>query len=333
MRAMSSAPVAALVVVLTLAAVLLTSGVAKLRDPRATRDAFDALRVPAVVPPGPAAAALPWVEIALAVLLLVSPRGWLVPVTAVVALLVLGYTWLVARALGFDEPVTCSCFGSLGRHEVDRTTLGRNVLLLVLSLVAAWFALDGGSAAAACAELDAAGWWALVAAGAAAAVAVLVTGGAPSRTSTAPDGELLDYERQATPYGVLRLADGRTSSLVELTSAQARVLVVLNPGCSPCVRTAEKLDGWAARLAPAVGVIAVYPDESSAAAAPGHARELAASEPELNIRRVFSVGTPSAVLLGADGFLAGGPVAGEDDVDAFFADVLAAVTEQPSRTE
>jgi hypothetical protein len=42
MRAMTSAPVAALVVLLTLSAVLATSGVAKLRDPRATRDAFDA---------------------------------------------------------------------------------------------------------------------------------------------------------------------------------------------------------------------------------------------------------------------------------------------------
>ncbi len=67
---MSSAPVAALIVVLTLAAVLLTSGVAKVRDPQATRDAFLALRVAVV---GAAAPALPWVEIALAVLLLAAP--------------------------------------------------------------------------------------------------------------------------------------------------------------------------------------------------------------------------------------------------------------------
>jgi uncharacterized membrane protein YphA (DoxX/SURF4 family) len=70
---MTQAPVAALVVALTLVAVLLTSGLAKLRDHRATRDAFDALRVPPVVPPDLAAPALPWVEVALAVLQLVAP--------------------------------------------------------------------------------------------------------------------------------------------------------------------------------------------------------------------------------------------------------------------
>ena len=111
---------------------------AKLRDPRATRDAFTALRVPRVVPVGLAAAALPWVEIAAAARLLVAPAGWLVPVTVVVLLLMLAYT----------------------------------------------------------------------------------------------------------------VAGGRTVSLSELSASQARLLVVLNPGCGPCVRTAEELDDWAARLAP-----------------------------------------------------------------------------------
>ncbi|GAA5108214.1 hypothetical protein GCM10023339_07000 [Alloalcanivorax gelatiniphagus] len=333
MRAMSSAPVAALVVVLTLAAVLLTSGVAKLRDRRATRDAFDALRVPGLVPVDAAATALPWVEIILAVLLLVSPAGWLVPVAAVVLALMVAYTALVARALGFDEPVTCSCFGSLGRHDVDRTTLGRNLVLTLLAGVVLWLALDGGSAPAAFGDLDRSGWGALLAAAAAAAVAVLVVGAPASSSALSVDEELLDYERQSVPFGALTLHDGTGTTLAELSRTQARLLVVLNPSCGPCVRTAERLDAWAAQLAPAVGVVAVYPDEHSARAAPEHAAELAAWEPELNVRRVFSVGTPGAVLLGADGFLAGGPVAGEDDVAAFVAEVLEAVAEQPSPTE
>lgn len=331
---MTSAPVAALVVALTLVAVLLTSGIAKLRDPRATRDAFDALRVPSVVPADAAAAALPWVEIALAVLLLVSPAGWLVPVTVALALLMLSYTVIVARALGFDEPVTCSCFGSLGRHDVDRTTLGRNVLLVVLSVAAVWFAADGGAAPAAFADLDGGGWWALAAAAAAAAVAVLVVG-APSsrRAQVAADQELLDYERQPIPYAVVTLPGGRTSTLAELAATQARLLVVLNPHCGPCVRTAEKLDAWATELDPVVGVLAVYPDEPSAARATEHAPELAVSEPELNVRRLFPLGTPSAVLLGADGFLAGGPVVGEDPIAEFVAAVLGALADQPTPAE
>ncbi len=330
---MSSGPLAALVVTLTLSAVLLTSGIAKLRDTRATRDAFDALRIPAVIPTGAAATALPWIEIALAVLLLVSPSGWLVPVTVALALLMLAYTWVVARALGFDEPVTCACFGRLGSHDIARTTLARNVLLVALASVLVWFAIDRGSVPAALNDLDTDGWWALVAAAASAAIAVLVMGGSPSGAGRVGDEELLDYARRLVPYGVLTLASGRQSTLSELAATQARLLVVLSPACGPCTRTAEKLDAWAARLSPVVGVVAIYPDETTAAEAADHSPELSAWEPELNIRRVFSVGTPAAILIGADGFLAGGPVAGENKVARFVEDVLAELAAQPSPHE
>ena len=101
---------AALIVVLTLVTVLVVSGAAKLRDRRATRDAFDALRVPGFVPADGAATALPWAELLLAALVLLAPAGWLVPVAGALLALMLAYTWIIARALGFEEPVTCSCF-------------------------------------------------------------------------------------------------------------------------------------------------------------------------------------------------------------------------------
>ena len=241
---------AALIVVLTLVAVLATSGAAKLRDRRATRDAFDALRVPGIVPADSAAAALPWVEIALAVLLLVAPGGWLVPVAVALVLLMLAYTWIIARALGFDEPVTCSCFGSLGRHDVDRTTLLRNLLLTVLAAAVLWFALAGGSVPGAVGDLDGGDWWALVATIAAVAVAVLVLGRVSSSTGAPADHEeLLDYARQPIPYGAVSRTDGTTASLTELARTQARLLVVLNRNCGPCVRTAREArrrgrSGW-----------------------------------------------------------------------------------------
>ena len=121
----------------------------------------------------------------------------------------------------------------------------------------------------------------------------------------------------------MTLADDRTATLAELARTQARLVVILNPGCGPCIRIGDKLDEWAARLAPAVGILAVYPDEPSARGATNHAPELAAWEPDYNVRRVFAAGTPTAVLLGADGLLAGGPVAGEDEVEALVDDVLA----------
>ena len=262
---MTMGPAAALVVLLTLAAVLLVSGVAKLRDRRATRDAFDALRVPPWIPADAAARVLPWAEIVLAVALLALPSTWS-PVAAVAALLLmLCYTVVIARALSFDEPVTCSCFGSIGRHDVDRLTLVRNVLLTLLAGAASWYALDGGSAPAAVADLDAQGWAALLAAAAAAVVAVLVAG---FRTSPPPYAggvgeEPLEYERRIIPYGVLSFADGTSATLAELARSQARLVLILNPGCGPCVRIGKKVDAWAELLAPALGIVAVYPDETS----------------------------------------------------------------------
>lgn len=323
---MSWGPLAPLVLVLTLSLVLATSGLAKLRDHRATRDAFTALRVPSFVPAGPAAAALPWVEVALAVLLVVAPAGWLVPVAAVTTALLAAYTALVARALASGVPVACACFGSLGRHEVDRTTVARNVLLTLAAGAVLGWAATGGAAAGAAADLDASGWWALLAAAVAAAIAALVAGrpgGDPE--ADAPGDADLDYERRPVPYAVVARPGDRPTSLWELTSAQARLVVVLQPRCEPCVRTAARLDEWAARLDPAVGVLAVYPDEVSAAAQTEHDPALTVVEPELNVQRTFSVGTPAAVLLGADGHLAGGPVAGEGSVARFVDEVLDAL--------
>ncbi len=326
MPPMTSAPVAALIVVLTLAAVLTVSGLAKLRDPRATEDAFVALRVPRLIPRRLAARALPWAELVAAALLLVTPAGWLVPVAIGVLLLMLAYTLLIGRALTFEEPVACSCFGSLGRHEVDPLTLARNLMLSFLTVVVVWLANDGGSVPALVGDLDAAGWWAILAAVAAALVIGLVVGG-PSATNDRVDpstgGQMLDYQRQAIPYGVLTVAGGQTLTLRDLVRAQACLLVVLDPNCGPCVRTAEKLDEWAVALAPAVGIRAVYPEWAGDLTDPGHSTDLIAIEPEANVRHVFSVGTPAAVLLGADLMLAGGPVAGERKVAAFVDDILA----------
>ena len=321
---------ASVLVLLTLAAVLGVGGAAKMRNPAAFSDAVVALRVPSLFPAGLVARVVPWLEVTLALLLLVSPSPLLVATAIVVAAMMAVYTWLIARALTFDSPIDCACFGILGSHRVSPLTLARNVLLLAMACVAIWIGIAGGSAPRAVSDLEADGWWSLAAALSAISVAITIVG-SPSRSGSTPveGGPEHDYERRPIPYGVLTLAEGRTATLAELAATQARLLVVLNPSCGPCTRIAERLDGWAAELAPAVGVVAIYPTAESASGAVEHNPELATWEPERNVRRVFSVGTPAAILLGADGFLAGGPVAGEGDVAAFMADVLAEVSVQP----
>ncbi|MDR7252142.1 hypothetical protein J2X46_001118 [Nocardioides sp. BE266] len=322
---MSSAPTASLLVLLTLAVVLAVSAVAKMRDPLAVEDALVSLRVPSFVPRGLVGRGLPWAEGALALLLLASPSAALVVVAALVTLLMAVYTWLIARALTFEDPVECACFGTLASHVVDRVTLARNVLLLGLSGVAVAIGVAGGSVWAAATDLGGVDWWTLLAALAAVTVAAMIV--RHSDGGAAPAGEPeLDYERTPIPYGVLTMPDGTSSTLVELAATQARLLVVLKEHCGACVRTAEKLDSWAEQLAPAVGLIAVHGE-------PGldlpHSAELTMIEPQHNVRRIFSVGAPGAVLLGADGLMAGGPVAGAGDVERFVAEILEELGEAP----
>jgi len=143
--------------------------------------------------------------------------------------------------------------------------LGRNVLLTALAAVAAWFALDGESTPDAVRHLGASGWASVMATVAAVAVAVLVVGGPSDTEADLPGAETLDYERRSNPYGVVTVADDSHVTLGELAVSRARLIVLLNPNCGPCVRTAEKLDAWADRLAPSVGVLAVYPDARAAA--------------------------------------------------------------------
>jgi thiol-disulfide isomerase/thioredoxin len=316
---MSSAPTASLLVLLTLTVVLAVSAATKLRDPLAFEDAFVALRVPSFVPRRATTRVVPWVEVALAVLLLVAPSLLLVVVAAAVAILMAAYTALVTRALTFDEAVDCACFGSLGSHQVGRLTLVRNLLLLGLAGTAMWIGLSDRSAAGAAADLRSGDWWTLVAALVAVVVSVTIVGGRSTVAAAHTSEPELDYERRPIPYGVLAMPDGTTTTLAELAATQARLLVVLNPHCGPCVRTAEKLDTWADRLGPAVGVVAVHPEVGLDLP---HREVLTAVEPAHNVRRVFSVGAPGAVLLGADGLMAGGPVAGAGSVERFVDEIL-----------
>ena len=285
----------------SLAGVLTLSGVAKLPRTarRDTRDAIDALRVP-WLPRGVTAAVLPWLELGLAVALLAVPAPWLA-VPAVAALgLMLAYAALIARALGFGEELTCSCFGRLLGGRVDSTTLVRNLVLVALSGSAVAVSLVGHDFASAAVTDPRDTWLTVLAAGAVVVlVAVMVLG-------TRDEPDVFDYVRQPIPYAVVADGAGGVKTLRALAAGQAQLLVMLNRNCAPCERTADQIGQWATALEPVVAVVTIYPED----------------EPDLNVRYVFGIsGAPAAVLLGADGLLAGGPVAGEKRVAELVEDV------------
>jgi hypothetical protein len=106
-----------------LAATFAWAGVAKLRTPRRTARAFRALGVPATL-----ARVVPVVELALAIAIVVAP------VTALVALALLGAFTIVLSRAGDD--VTCACFGTATRDPVSWVQLVRNALLMVVAALA-----------------------------------------------------------------------------------------------------------------------------------------------------------------------------------------------------
>lgn len=326
---------------LVIAAVLAVSALAKLRAPRAAADSFVSLRLPSWLSNSIAPRLLPWGELvlALAVLVLPGPLGVLAWVAALVLMLI--YLVLIVRALGFGEPVDCGCFGELGMGEVTRATAVRNGLLVLMAALGLVAAVADGRAPLARwghASIGDGAWLGMVVM--TGALAVLIRGGSgPASVSSAdrdasvaeadhPE-EGLDYVRAPTPYAMLQGPEGNEIPVREIGRRQATLLVFVRAHCAPCHRTLEQVPGWTQRLHPVVGVRPVFtsssPDElTDATPVVSAVAEQALFDPEARLLRMLGVSqTPSAVLLGVDDLLAGGPVAGENAVQAFVEDVIA----------
>ena len=320
---MPSAPF--VVLPLLLAAILVVSALAKVRDLDDTISVFGKLELPEVLFRLHAPRLLPWGELALALLLLLLPGPWYVVATTLTLVLFACYLAVVLRALTFDYPVRCGCFGRLGLGWITRQTAIRNAVLLLIAL-AAWldsWRLDGVLARLRdFTELD---WWWLVG-----ALVTLVTTAFVVRDSALPPPTALPvavgeddeaYDARPTPYGVLDGPDG-PGSLWRLTDTAARLLVFWNPreeGASAAL--VARLPVWQERLSP-VRVHLVSRTEWSTVRDlwPEVADDLLGDPDDETRVRLQVLPFPGAVLLGTDRLLAGGPVSGiveiEELVDA-----------------
>lgn len=288
---------------LTLAFLLAVSGIAKLRSPAATREAFTALRLPEVLRRSPAPAALPWLELLLAVVL-AAGVGWLLIGGAVAALaLFVAYTVVIGRALGFDEPVRCACFGTLGTHDVSTRTLVRNVVLVLLAVAAVVAAVLDQSVY----TLGASGWgWVAVAALASAAVA-LSLGGAPGPVAGDGPGWLGGAV-------VTHVASGESIGIRSLAARHdGVVLLFVLAGCGSCERVIADLPEWRQRHPGREVVVLRAPGQMS----DGWADLDLYEDPGFNLARALSGGyTPTAVELGRDGAPVGKVAVGYEPVTA-----------------
>jgi uncharacterized membrane protein YphA (DoxX/SURF4 family) len=318
---------------LTMAVVMLASGIAKLRHPD-DLGSWQQLGVPAALRRPWLLRLHPWGELVLgvALALLGGILGLLAALVCVA--LMAAYTWMVIGALRRPEGAECACFGA--RKPVTRVTAVRNVWLTAVSVATAaviWTnPLFGGAVVS---GLGDASW--IFAAAIATITGLLVvwpsadaSNGAtvqpvsvvPRRASETPDGDgMLEYIRTRTPAVPVTLADGTTASLRKLAAHKPLLLMAVSETCGACEQVVAQI-GHYRELLPEVDVRVLVMDTPEDSSLTDTNEPQSLHDPQGYVREsIADWPVPTAVLLGIDGMLAGGPESGSDAVDAFVGDV------------
>lgn len=314
---------------------LTASGIAKAKDPSSTVEGILNLGLDSVAPLKLTSAVLPWAELVLAAGLLFAP-GPLFPVFAIASCaLMVFYLVVIARALATGRTEGCNCFGKKSAAPVSRYTLIRNIALTIAGILTVVASFVGGKAVVyELVGLNGSGWlWAVGAALIALTLWAIQRG--ESLAEPAPDipevvlpsaaDESEDYVRVPIPYASIYTTDGRVTTLRDMSRVQARVLFFASPTCGSCTPILKTIPRWQ-KLLPQLGLHPVFSSEEKIRQA--HKLEKldegveALVDPKHAAMHNFGRGTPMAVILGSDGMLAGGPVAGTSDVKQLMDDLL-----------
>lgn len=119
-----------------LAITLAWAAISKLRSPRAADRGFRDLGVHPRLSRPWMRRALPWIELSLAVLLLVTWGTVAIVVSLCVLVLMVMYLFLIARAVTRPEDVVCNCFGGRGNRPIDGWTVTRNIAFTLAAALA-----------------------------------------------------------------------------------------------------------------------------------------------------------------------------------------------------
>ncbi|MDQ3461034.1 MAG: redoxin domain-containing protein [Deinococcota bacterium] len=320
----------ALIARIVLAGVFALSGLAKLIDRKGSRQALRDFGVPGVLA-APLGVLLPLAELALAALLLPGATAWWGALGALG--LLAAFTAVIAVNLLRGYRPDCRCFGRLSAGPIGRTTVARNSGLMAIAGVVLWQGQQAPTP-----ELGAAVWFGLSAGG----LTVLLLGGMGwllfalwrqqgrllLRLEALEAGEVLETvpgpkEERMAAAGLLvgsaapdfRLTDlgGSSLSLSELRAAGKPVLLLFtDPHCGPCNALLPQFGRWQDEHAGRLNLVLI----SRGTAADNLAKAAEHKLSTVLLQRDFEVaealhvkGTPSAILIRADGTV-GSPVAG-----------------------
>lgn len=311
-------PGALAVIPVVLAGVLLVSGISKMGDTAGTLATMKALRVPLVSNSRFVAIAAPWIEIAVAVALLVLPGWGFVAAGIAAALLMLWFTALVAVALLRGEEVDCNCFGALSTEPIGVGAFVRNIVLLAASvLVALGFSGTAGVIPSLQGfDRDQLTWFVAL-------LVVAVAFGllwASNRrlAARAPQQAVVRPTEGPRPIPDAELvdADGETHTLSSLVNGKAVLLLFARLDCAACAQAVEAFPGWRDAIGSSIDIVV------ATSASP---KKFAEAYPALAPLAMYGyrgardalgiVGVPAAVLLGTDRMVAAGPEYGPEAID------------------
>ncbi|EAP99562.1 hypothetical protein JNB_05300 [Janibacter sp. HTCC2649] len=316
----------------------------------ALRSVIANLNLPTWVLPLWLARAIPGIEIVLVVGLL-APWSRVFEVAATATLvLMLAYWALIARGLTITPRPSCGCFGDINQ-PISRRTLMRNTLLVAAAGAAVALAGSGRTVWSVLSDAGTPEWLWLGLALVACTVTALVLGAKaeapapfvwqepspdfvadtavppmPAVPASAGEPEEDDYVRTPTPELLLHDPGAGPVTLPELAAKRAQLLVFVNCYCASTTTVSALIEGWQEQLAHAdLRLVFSVPiaGRFTGNVPPGTLVDHAG----VAWRRLRLEDSPSALLLGADGYLAGGPVDGIDEVRDFVEDVRDALRE------
>ncbi|MHA6512275.1 MauE/DoxX family redox-associated membrane protein [Tessaracoccus sp. Z1128] len=137
------------------------------------------------------------------------------------------------------------------------------------------------------------------------------------------DDGLEDYQRLPIPDGVLLRPDGEPVTLRALAAQHAQLLVTIDCLCAPAREAIARVGEWQRRL-PVLEAKLVPSIRPSTGTLTREVEAVSLYDHDgVAARALRATGKVAAVLLGADGMIAGGPVSGIDAVEEFVADIEA----------
>ncbi|MFV0405829.1 MAG: MauE/DoxX family redox-associated membrane protein [Propioniciclava sp.] len=302
-------------------------------------DAMRLLKVPAVLQKLSLARLVPVVEVVLALGLVLLPSPFfLVPAVGALGLALI-YWILIARALTFERRPSCGCFGRIGEANISWRTLVRNSLVVLAAGISVMMGLWGTSAAQLllAATGMAAAWlvgtalclvllWSILAR---TPVAPRARHSSRSPADSLPDPAILPavdpaaYVRRPIPPGGF-YGRHQFTTFAAAAALQARLILVMSRPCERCGRLLDDLDLLATRF-PMLGVHVLFEGSGAAfvvAEWPQLVDYLMVADSAAAWQGLGGVsGQPVAVILGADGYLAGGPVVGEPAIRQLIEDL------------